>query len=72
MNRYFKILFNRGLGFIVFNILIISGCGPTIYTETRTEFSPFSLSEYRQEKSGLIVEQKHLTYIPEEFFATAQ
>ncbi len=53
-------------------LLLVSGCGPMIFTRTRMERRPYSSSEYRQEKSGLIVKHTDQKKLPPEFTVNVQ
>lgn len=52
--------------------LFVTACGPVTYTQTRTAYKPYSESDTRQEKEGVIAELKHTTNFPESFYATVQ
>ena len=50
-------------------VTLLAACGPAIFTRTRTDYSPMSAGEFRQERDGVIVELKPGTQLPPNFFA---
>jgi len=66
MKRYFLIQP------VLLCLVLASGCGPMIFTRTHMERLPYNASEYRQEKSGLIVEYKEQKNLPPEFNVNVQ
>jgi hypothetical protein len=53
-------------------MFLVIACGPVTYMQTRTAYKPYSDSDSRQEKDGVIAELKHTTNFPESFYATVQ
>lgn len=52
--------------------LLLLGCGPVTSTQTRIEMKHFDEKESRQEKDGLIVEDKQLKEFPDSFYVQLQ
>ena len=53
-------------------VVFVAGCGPKNFSKTRIGFKPFDAKEFRQEKSGLIIENKEVKTLPAQFFASVQ
>lgn len=55
-------------------VLLLAACGTATYTRTRTEFSPASPADSRQEKDGIVAEIKFAqrSQLPPSFTATVQ
>jgi hypothetical protein len=52
--------------------LVLTACGSMTFTRTRTVFEPYSATEGRQEKDGVIAELKFIRDVPQSFKATVQ
>ena len=62
----------KWLLFSIIASLVLSACGPVSFTQTRTEYKPYSESEGRQEKERVIAELRHTQRLPPTFIATVQ
>jgi len=57
---------------IIFVGLLFSGCGPSTFLRTRTEFCPYSQNENTQTQEGITIERHDLKKLPPEFTVNVQ